>query len=49
MKKFNDGFTGITFEYFLKQYKKMTEDEFYNLPEEKQEKIIAEYEQVSWR
>ena len=47
MNKWSDGKSSITFEYFLSQ-KKITEDEFYNLPEEEQEKLIREYESCAW-
>ena len=48
IRKFNDGFTGITFEYFLKQIG-ITEDEFYDLSDDDQEPIIQAYEKVAWK
>ena len=48
MSKWSDGKTSLSFEYFLTNIKKTTEDEFYNLPDEEQEKIIQEYEALVW-
>lgn len=39
---------GFCFDLFLKQ-NKITMDEFYELSEEKQEKIYADYEQRKWK
>lgn len=39
---------GFCFDAFLKE-RKMSLDEFYNYPEEKQEMIYAEYERRKWK
>lgn len=49
MNKWSDGKSSLTFEYFLTTIKKISEDDFYNLSEEEQEQIIAEYEAMAWK
>ena len=39
---------GFCFDAYLKE-QKITQDEFYNYPEEKQEMIYAEYESRKWK
>ena len=47
-KRIDKLFDGFLFETFLKQCK-ISEEEFDNFPEEKQELIRAEFEQRKWK
>jgi hypothetical protein len=47
-EKVDKGFNGFLFETFLKQCK-ISEEEFNNFPEYKQELIRAEFEQRKWK